>query len=205
MSASITAALAGFQMGLGLIVAIGAQNAFVLRQGLRREHVFAVALFCAGSDAVLIALGVSGFGALAKLAPWAAEAMRWGGVAFLLWYGLRAARAAWRGGGALAAGTGAAPSLRAVMATVALLTWANPHVWLDTVVLLGAISAQFPGRGLEFALGAMAASFGFFFALAYGARGLAPLFARPRAWQVLDALVALVMFSVAAKLAFAPL
>ena len=201
MSPSLTAALAGFRLGLGLIVAIGAQNAFVLRQGIRREHVLAVALFCALSDAVLIALGVSGMGALARLAPWAGEVLRWGGVAFLSWYALRAARAAWRGGATLAAGQGAAVSLRAVMVTVAALTWANPHVWLDTVVLLGAVSAQFPGAGLAFGIGAATASFAFFFALAYGARLLAPLFARPGAWRLLDALVAAIMASVAARLA----
>lgn len=205
MTPSTAAAFAGFRLGLGLIVAIGAQNAFVLRQGLRREHVFAVALFCAASDAVLIALGVSGMGSLSRLAPWVGQALRWGGVAFLTWYGLRAAMAAWRGGERLEAGQGAAPSLRAVMLTVAALTWANPHVWLDTVVLLGAVSAQFPGRGLAFACGAMTASFAFFFALAYGARLLAPLFAKPLAWRLLDALVAVIMISVAAKLALSPL
>lgn len=204
MSSSFIAATAGFRLGLGLIVAIGAQNAFVLRQGLRREHVLAVALFCALSDAVLIAVGVSGMGALSRLAPWVTEVLRWGGVAFLSWYALRAARAAWRGGEALEAGQGAAPSLRAVMLTVAALTWANPHVWLDTVVLLGAVSAQFPGQGLAFGLGAATASFTFFFALAYGARLLAPLFARPLAWRLLDGLVAVIMASVALRLALAP-
>ncbi|PTV97258.1 L-lysine exporter family protein LysE/ArgO [Rhodobacter aestuarii] len=205
MTPSSTAAFAGFRLGLGLILAIGAQNAFVLRQGLRREHVFAVALFCAASDALLIALGVSGMGTLSNLAPWVAEALRWGGVAFLTWYGMRAALAAWRGGERLEAGAGAAPTLRSVMVTVAALTWANPHVWLDTVVLLGAVSAQFPGQGLAFGAGAVCASFIFFFALAYGARLLAPLFAKPIAWRVLDALVALIMFSVALKLALSPL
>lgn len=205
MTPDFIAAFAGFRLGLGLIVAIGAQNAFVLRQGLRREHVFAVALFCAASDALLIALGVSGMGQVSRLAPWAAEALRWGGVAFLSWYGLRAARAAWRGGERLEAGEGAAPSLRAVMLTVAALTWANPHVWLDTVVLLGAVSAQFPGHGLAFGGGAAAGSFLFFFSLAYGARLLAPLFARPLAWRVLDGLVAAIMISVALKLALSPM
>ena len=204
-AAALTAAFAGFRLGLGLIVAIGAQNAFVLRQGLRREHVFAVALFCAASDAALIAVGVSGMGQVSRLAPWAGEALRWGGVAFLCWYGLRAARAALRGGERLDAGQGAAPTLRAVLGTVAALTWANPHVWLDTVVLLGAVSAQFPGQGLAFGIGAATSSFAFFFGLAYGARLLAPLFARPAAWRGLDALVALIMFSVAAKLALSPL
>lgn len=201
MTQSLVAALAGFRLGLGLIVAIGAQNAFVLRQGLRREHVFAVALFCALSDAVLIALGVAGFAAVTARLPWLAEALRWGGVAFLGWYAIRAAHAAWVGGAALDAGQGAAPSLAAVLATVAALTWANPHVWLDTVVLLGAVSAQFPGEGLAFGAGAATASVLFFFALAYGARLLAPLFARPAAWRLLDAGVALILASVAARLA----
>lgn len=196
------AAWAGFKLGLGLIVAIGAQNAFVLRQGLRREHVFAVALFCAASDAALIALGVSGMALATRLAPWLTEALRWGGVAFLLAYGARAARAAWRGGESLQGGAGAAPGLRRVLATLAALTWANPHVWLDTVVLLGAVSAQFPGQRLGFGAGAASASFFFFFSLAYGARLLAPLFARPGAWRVLDAAVALIMVSVALRLAW---
>jgi L-lysine exporter family protein LysE/ArgO len=194
---------AGLKLGLGLIVAIGAQNAFVLRQGVRREHVFAVALFCALSDSLLIALGVGGFAALSDAAPWVLPVLRWGGVAFLLAYAARAAVSAWRGEGALAAAGGTAPvPLWGVMVTVAALTWANPHVWLDTVVLLGAVSAQFPGQGVAFAAGAITASFGFFFALAYGARALAPLFARPAAWRFLDAGVALVMASIAARLAF---
>ena len=197
----MTAFLSGFKLGLGLIVAIGAQNAFVLRQGLRREHVFAVALFCAVSDAALIGLGVSGFAIATEAAPWLPEALRWGGVAFLSWYALRAARAAWRGGAALVAGQGAAPGLSAILIAVATITWANPHVWLDTVVLLGAVSAQFPGAQAQFGLGAATASFAFFFALAYGARLLAPLFARPVSWRVLEAGVALIMGSVALKLA----
>lgn len=196
----MTAFWAGLQLGLGLIVAIGAQNAFVLRQGLRREHVFAVAMFCALSDAALIALGVSGFALASTAAPWLAPVLRWGGAAFLLWYGARAFRAAWRGGVGLAAATGAQP-LGAVLATLAALTWANPHVWLDTVVLLGAISAQFAGREAWFAAGAMSGSVLFFFSLAYGARALAPLFARPRAWQVLDALVGAVMWAIALRVA----
>ncbi|MBC7145455.1 MAG: amino acid transporter [Thioclava marina] len=191
----------GLKLGLGLIVAIGAQNAFVLRQGLRREHVFAVALFCALSDAVLIALGVSGFAAATTALPWLPELLRWGGVAFLGWYAIRSLIAAIRGGEHLEASSGSAPSLRAVLLTVAAFTWANPHVWLDTVVLLGAVSAQFPGQGVGFASGAILASFVFFFSLAYGARLLAPLFAKPVAWRVLDALIAVLMGSIAWKLA----
>ena len=180
-------------------MAIGAQNAFVLKQGLLRRHVFAVCLFCALSDAALIAAGVAGAGALASRAPWFLSAMRWGGAAFLIWYGLRSARAAWRGGEALAPEGAVPPSLAATLATIAALTWLNPHVWLDTVVLLGAVSAQSPDR-VAFAVGAMTGSVLFFFSLGYGARLLAPVFARPAAWRVLDAAVALVMWAIAATL-----
>ncbi len=192
------AVLAGFGLGFSLILAIGAQNAFVLRQGLRRAHVLPVVLTCAISDAVLIAAGVAGFGALAKAVPWLETVMRYGGAAFLIWYGARALLAAWRGGAALEAGAGAG-SLRAALLTCLALTWLNPHVYLDTVVLLGSISAQYDDR-LGFALGAMTASFVFFFSLGYGARALAPLFARPAAWRWLDVLVGLVMWAIAVKL-----
>lgn len=191
--------LAGLGVGLSLILAIGAQNAFVLKQGLLRNHVLAVCLFCAVSDAALIAAGVAGAGAIARNAPWFLQAMRWGGAAFLLWYGLRSARAAWRGGETLRAAAGAAPALGPTLATLAALTWLNPHVWLDTVVLIGSISSAQPDR-LGFALGAMSGSFLFFFSLGFGARLLAPLFARPLSWRVLEAGVALVMWTIAATL-----
>ena len=193
----MTSALAGFWLGLSLIMAIGAQNAFVLRQGLRRQHVLAVVLTCALSDALLIAAGVAGFGALAQRLPWLEPAMRWGGAAFLMAYGARAFLSAWRGGQALDAGTGAG-GLRAALATCLALTWLNPHVYLDTVVLLGSVSAQYAAR--PFAIGAMTASFVFFFTLGFGARLLAPLFARPAAWRVLDAGVGCVMWAIAALL-----
>lgn len=191
---------AGMRIGLGLILAIGAQNAFVLRQGVRREWVFVTCLFCALSDALLISLGVGGFGVLTTRLPWLGPVLRWGGVMFLLAYGARAARAAWRGGEALQPG-GGATRLGAILAALAAITFANPHVWLDTVVLLGAVSAQYGLARWWFAAGAMTGSFMFFFALGYGARLLAPLFARPMAWRVLDAIVALVMWSVAVSLA----
>ncbi|MFD1341323.1 LysE/ArgO family amino acid transporter [Litorisediminicola beolgyonensis] len=194
----MTSALAGFSLGLSLILAIGAQNAFVLRQGLRRAHVFWVVLTCALSDAVLIAAGVAGFGALAEAVPGLETAMRLFGAAFLLWYAGRALRSAWTGGEALTAGEGAG-SLRVALLTCLALTWLNPHVYLDTVVLLGAISAQYSDR-LAFALGAMTASFVFFFSLGYGARLLAPLFARPLAWRVLDLVIALTMAAIAVSL-----
>lgn len=197
--ASAASFFSGLGIGLSLIVAIGAQNAFVLKQGLLRQHVFSVCLFCAASDAALIAAGVAGAGAIARNAPWFLAAMRWGGAAFLIWYGFRSARAAWRGGDALQAQGAAAPSLAATLSTIAGLTWLNPHVWLDTVVLLGSVSAVQPDR-MAFALGAMSGSFLFFFSLGYGARLLAPLFARPIAWRILDAGVALVMWTIAATL-----
>ena len=192
------AGLAGFALGFSLILAIGAQNAFVLRQGLRREHVLAVVLVCAISDAVLIAAGVSGFGALSGAVPGLERIMRYGGAGFLLVCGARSFRAAWRGGAALEAGEGAGSLARAVLTCLAL-TWLNPHVYLDTVVLLGAVSAQYADR-LAFGLGATSASFVFFFALGYGARLLAPLFRRPESWRVLDALVGAVMWAIAAGL-----
>lgn len=187
--------LAGLGTTLSLIVTIGAQNAFVLRQGLMRRHVLATCIFCALSDALLIAAGVLGAGALTARAPWFLEVMRWGGVLFLLAYGARASRAAWRGGESLRAGQGAA-SLGATLAVLAALTWLNPHVWLDTVVLIGSISAGWEDRW-SFTIGAISGSVLFFFALGYGARWLSPVFARPSAWRVLDAVVGLMMWSIA--------
>ncbi|MFB2533121.1 LysE/ArgO family amino acid transporter [Paracoccus sp. p3-h83] len=192
--------LTGMMMGLGLIVAIGAQNAFVLRQGLRGEHVFAVALTCALSDAVLIALGVTSFGRIAAWLPWVEPAMRYGGAAFLIWYGLRSLARALRASDALTVQAAGRQSLTSVLATCLALTWLNPHVYLDTVVLLGTISTRFPGQQAAFALGAMAGSFLFFFALAYGARLLRPIFASPRAWRLLEGAIAIVMWTIAARL-----
>ena len=186
-------------MGFTLILAIGAQNAFVLRQGLRRHHVFWVCLTCALSDAVLIAAGVSGFGALAEAVPWFEVVMRFGGAAFLIWYGAQNALSAWRGGAALEAEGDNTLSLRRTLLTLLALTWLNPHVYLDTVVLLGSVSAQYDNR-LAFGVGAVMSSFVFFFGLGYGARMLSPVFARPRSWQVLDALIALTMWAIALKL-----
>ncbi len=194
--------LTGFSLGLGLIVAIGAQNAFVLRQGLRREHVLAVCLVCILSDALLISAGVAGFALAAGSAPWLVPLFRWGGVAFLLWYGLQNARTALRGGNALEAARHPAGGRRRAILTALALTWLNPHVWLDTVVLLGSLAAAQESR-LAFALGAIAASAIFFLALGYGARLAQPLFARPAAWRVLDALVALTMWAIALSLVIA--
>ena len=196
----LSAFAAGLALGLSLILAIGAQNAFVLRQGLRGDHVFAVVMTCALSDALLITAGVSGFAALAEAAPWIAPLLRWGGAAFLLVYGAKAALAAWRGGEALKAADEGAAGLRRAVLTCLALTWLNPHVYLDTLVLLGSIASRFEGRVWAFGSGAVMASFLFFFGLGYGARLLRPVFARPAAWRVLDAVIALVMWSIAAGL-----
>lgn len=195
----LAAFLPGFALGFSLILAIGAQNAFVLRQGLRREHVLAVVLACALSDAVLIAAGVAGMGTLARAAPWFGPLMRFGGAAFLICYGALNLRAAWRGGSELTAGQGAGYGLPRTLATLLALTWLNPHVYLDTVVLIGSIAAQYDDR-LSFALGATAASFTFFFALGYGARLLAPWLSRPGAWRALDAAIGVTMWAIAGKL-----
>ncbi|MDP2080631.1 MAG: LysE/ArgO family amino acid transporter [Pseudotabrizicola sp.] len=198
----MTALFAGFFTALSLIAAIGAQNAFVLRQGLRREHVLFVVLACALSDALLIAAGVAGFGTLATLAPWITTAMLYAGAAFLIVYGALRFKAALRGGEALRPAHGTVVSLGRTLTTVLVLTWANPHVYLDTVVLLGAISAQYAPQHWIFATGAIAGSFAFFTALGFGARLLAPLFANPRAWVWLEMIVGLTMWIIAAALIF---
>ncbi|MEQ8344885.1 MAG: LysE/ArgO family amino acid transporter [Sneathiellaceae bacterium] len=191
--------LSGFSLGLGLIVAIGAQNAFVLRQGLHREHVLAVVLVCALSDILLIAAGVAGFAGLAGRAPWIEPVLRLGGAAFLLAYGASRMLAAWRGSRALATANGAGQGVRATLAIALALTWLNPHVYLDTVVLLGSVAAQSDDR-LAFGIGAAIASCLFFPALGFGARLLAPAFARPVTWRLLDGGIALVMWSIALSL-----
>ena len=195
----LASAIAGFLLGFSLIMAIGAQNAFVLRQGLRAEHVLALVLTCAISDAILIAAGVAGFGALVDAYPQAVDLARWGGAAFLICYGGLSFRAALRGGEALEDKGRGASSRAAAVATCLMLTWANPHVYLDTVVLLGGLSSQYPFPWV-FGLGAMLASFVFFFSLGFGARLLRPLFTSPRAWQVLDVIVGLTMWLIALKL-----
>jgi L-lysine exporter family protein LysE/ArgO len=193
----VSAALAGYFLSISLIAAIGAQNAYVLRQGLRREHVFAVIMTCALSDALLMAAGVAGFGAVSKLIPWIGDAMLYGGAAFLIVYGALRFRAALRGGEALQpAGDDRAP-LGRVLATCLVLTWANPHVYLDTVVLIGSISTQYMPHQAVFAVGAALGSLSFFTALGYGARLLTPVFARPQAWVVLEIVVGCTMWAIA--------
>lgn len=214
--------LAGLGLGFSLIIAIGAQNLFVLRQGLRREHVVLVAAICALSDAMLIALGVSGVGLVLNAVPWLIDVVRWAGAVFLVGYGLLAARRAWRPSGhtleaeGAAAGSGTASSGTAgsgtastdaasrgatAVATKALpvaltclaLTWLNPHVYLDTVFLLGTVANTHGDARWIFAAGAMAASVIWFFALAFGARYLGRWLSTPRAWRILDAVIAVVM------------
>lgn len=190
----------GFSLGLGLIVAIGAQNAFVLKQGLRREHVSAVALTCALSDAILIFFGVSSFSRILQAAPWIDPVMRWGGAAFLAWYGARSLVSALRSTGSLVVEGEAETGLAATILTCLALTWLNPHVYLDTVVLVGTLSTRFPGEEMLFAAGAASASFLFFFGLAHGAAWLRPLFAKPAAWRILDGLIAGIMWWIAGGL-----
>ncbi|MFK8083577.1 MAG: LysE/ArgO family amino acid transporter [Granulosicoccus sp.] len=197
----LAALLQGFFIGFGLILAIGAQNAFVLRQGLRGEHVFLVCFTCALSDALLITLGVAGFGIILSAAPWVDPVFRTAGVAFLIVYGLRAWYSAWRGVDAgLEASETPAASWQIALATCLAFTWLNPHVYLDTVVLLGSVSSAFEGRRIAFAMGAITASFTFFFALGFGARYLKPLFVKASAWRVLDAAIGFVMFAIAISL-----
>jgi L-lysine exporter family protein LysE/ArgO len=196
------ASLSGLLTGLSLIVAIGAQNAYVLRQGIRRSHVSSVVIICTLSDYALIVAGVSGLGAIIRVAPWALVAVRWLGVAFLTWYGLSSAWRA-RRPEALSATTenGTVPR-PAVVRRMLALTWLNPHVYLDTVLLLGSIAATHgPSGRWWFALGAGVASTIWFTGLGFGARLLAPLLARPRAWQVLDLLIAATMLFIAFSLA----
>lgn len=198
----VPAFLEGFGLGAGLIIAIGAQNAYVLRQGLKGEHVFAVAGLCFLVDVGLIALGAGGFASLIAAHAGATDFIAWAGAAFLFVYGLRAFH------GAIKPGTldardarNAGGNLRAAALTALALSLLNPHVYLDTVVLIGGLAAQYPpGPRATFALGAMAASLVWFFGLGYGAGKLAPVFAKPRAWRLLDIAIGCVMWAIAGGL-----
>ncbi|MGX9920853.1 MULTISPECIES: LysE/ArgO family amino acid transporter [unclassified Streptomyces] len=191
----LTATLAGFGTGMSLIVAIGAQNAFVLRQGARRQAVLAVVGICAASDAVLIALGVAGLGAVVTAWPLALTAVGLAGGGFLLCYGALAARRALRPAGeqALTARGAAVGSVRTAVLTCLALTWLNPHVYLDTVLLLGSVASDRGSLRWVFGLGAMLASLVWFAGLGYGARLLGGVLARPGAWRLLDGVVAATM------------
>jgi len=190
----------GFSIGLSLILAIGAQNAFVLRQGLRGEHLLAVVLVCALSDALLILFGVGGFQQILRRAPWIDPIMRYGGALFLIVYAVKSLLSALRTQHGLSAANTAPASLGKTVLTCLALTWLNPHVYLDTVVLLGTVSTRFAPAQYVFAFGAMTASFAFFFSLGYGATLLRPLFANPKAWRVIELLIALMMGWLAIRL-----
>ncbi|UZX04957.1 amino acid transporter [Arthrobacter sp. CDRTa11] len=198
----LTTTALGFGTGLALIVAIGSQNAFVLRQGIRGEHVAAVVLVCGVSDALLIAAGIAGIGALVEASPVVVEVARYAGAAFLVAYGALAAKRAIRPGALTASGQQNALGAGAAISTVLALTWLNPHVYLDTVLLLGSVANQ-QAQDLRwwFGAGAIAASIAWFSALGFGARGLRPFFARPSSWRVLDGLIAVVMLSLGVRLA----
>jgi L-lysine exporter family protein LysE/ArgO len=214
----LTSLLAGLGLGFSLIVAIGAQNLFVLRQGVRREHLLAVVAVCAISDAVLIVLGVSGIGVLLDAVPWLIVVVRWAGAAFLVGYGLLAARRAWRPSGeTLRVDTAASSSipdaggttvrtrparttLTATVLTCLALTWLNPHVYLDTVFLLGSVASTHGDGRWAFAVGACLASLVWFSGLGFGSRFLGRWLDTPRAWRILDALIAVVMFAIALSL-----
>ncbi len=192
--------LVGFGTGLSLIVAIGAQNAFVLQQGIRRQHVLPVVLICGLTDALLEFLGVAGIGFVIERAPLLLELIRWGGVAFLLWYAWGAARRALRPE-ALVAAEGSQAGLKQTVLACLAITYLNPHVYLDTMVLMGSIgNAQGDPARWWFVLGGALASVIWFAVLGYGARALTRFFATPRSWQVLDWVIAVVMVLIAARL-----
>ena len=191
----------GFLSGFSLILAIGAQNAFILRQGLLRQHVFWLCLLCSVSDAILIAAGVAGFGLLVETYPSFPIVMRTAGALFLFVYGATRLRAAWKGGAQLNL-DGNASGLWPALGIAAAFTWLNPHVYLDTLGLMGAISTQYDTamQRLSFGTGGVLASFVFFFSLGYGSRLLAPIMQSARAWRILDGLIWVVMWALAVKL-----
>lgn len=197
----IGAALTGLLTGLSLIVAIGAQNAFVLRQGLAREHVGVVVAICAIADLLLIIAGVAGIGAVVENAAWALDIVRWLGVAFLTWYGVTSLLRA-RHADSLHVASGSALTRGGAAARASALTFLNPHVYLDTVLLLGSLAAhEGPTGRWWFAVGAGGASVGWFSGLGYGARLATRWVQRPGAWQVLDVLIGVTMLAIALKLA----
>ena len=195
------ALFSGLFAGLSLIIAIGAQNAFVIRQGLTRQHVFLVVAICTASDALLISLGAGGLGALIQAHSGVLEVVRWFGVVYLTWFGIKSLRAA-LASQVLNAASQPVLSGKKVVTTTLALTFLNPHVYLDTVILLGAIANQFPGKTWYFAAGAMLGSLIWFTSIGYGAKAASKYMSKPIFWKVLDLLIAGVMFGVAAYLAF---
>ena len=200
MTSTFAAALAGLGFGLSLIVAIGAQNAYVLRQGLRKEHVFVIVAICALSDALLIAVGVAGLGAIIQQLEWLLLLIEVIGGVFLCTYGVMAAKRAWKPEVLNTDTGGAAISLKVAVGTVLALTYLNPHVYLDTVLLLGSVAGTYEANRWWFAAGAMLGSIVWFSTLGFGARLLAPVFKKPTAWRVLDAIIAVVMFTLGMSL-----
>ncbi len=201
MPSLFNAAISGFLLGASLIIAIGAQNAFILRQGLIRRHVFVLCFICALSDALLIAAGVAGLGTLVARSPALIFLVTIGGAVFLATYAGLAFKRAWRPDALAVGGAPEATGLKPAVLTCLAFTFLNPHVYLDTVLLLGSLSAAFEGRArFAYGTGAALASFVWFFGLGYGARLLAPVFARPAAWRVLDLLIGLVMSLLSAGL-----
>ncbi|WP_019519692.1 LysE/ArgO family amino acid transporter [Faucicola boevrei] len=196
---SLSIYLYGMSMGFSLILAIGAQNAFVLKQGLKREFVFTVCLICALSDALLISAGVFGFGKFISQYPQIVTVAKYAGALFLFAYGARNFASVLKSNDGLLAKGESVTSFGKVVALCVAFTWLNPHVYLDTVVFLGAISTQFNDK-IAFALGAMSASFLFFFGLGFGARLLEPIFRKPKSWQILDVIIGIVMWAIALKL-----
>ena len=198
MTPLAAAATTGFLTSFALILAIGAQNAFVLKQGIMRSHVFWVCLTCAVSDALLISAGVAGFGIIVAQFPSLPRIMSLGGAAFLTFYGLTRFITAYKGSDQMTLSAKPVP-LRATILICLALTWLNPHVYLDTLGLVGAVSIQFTEQAqkVAFGIGAVAASFVFFFSLGYGARFLAPIMQTPRTWKILDTLIGLLMWYLA--------
>jgi len=197
----VIALIPGFLTGLSLIIAIGAQNAFVIKQGLLRQHVLLIVLICATSDAILIFLGTGGLGALVQSNQGLLEVVRWFGVAYLTWFGIKSVRSAFSNQ-SLSASENPTVSAIKVATTALALTWLNPHVYLDTVILLGSVANQFEADRWYFAIGASVASVLWFTTIGFGARAASKYMSRPIFWKILDSLIAIVMFSIAITLAF---
>jgi L-lysine exporter family protein LysE/ArgO len=191
----------GFLTGLSLIIAIGAQNAFVIRQGLMRQHVLLIVALCAISDAALIFLGTGGLGTLIQSRPSLLEFIRWFGVSYLIWFGIKSLRSAFQNQ-ILEAGAGTQASKSKVATTCLALTFLNPHVYLDTVILLGSVANQFDEDKWVFALGASLASIAWFSTIGFGARAASRFMSKPIFWKILDSTIAAIMFSIALTLAF---
>jgi L-lysine exporter family protein LysE/ArgO len=198
----MTTFFAGFFLSLSLILAIGSQNAFILKQGIKKQHIVLICTICAISDAILISLGIAGFGAIVNKYPAIEMYARYGGALFLFVYSVLSFKSAFSQSHILKAESGVENSTLKTVAICLAFTWLNPHVYLDTMVLLGSISTQYEGKQIEFGLGAVLASFTFFFSLGFGARLLAPIFQKPKSWQVLEFIVGLTMLIIALTLVF---